>query len=272
MRHSLYILYIAAIALLAGCSNIAQDDRLVEIPVVVPETGRGVLIEDFTGQNCPNCPNAAAVIEGLEKLYEEAGANVVAVSIHSGPLADRSRRGLFTAFGQYCFDLLGNPGLPQPAVRVNRVGEPLVGNAVGNTLPSLVASALAQTTPVTISDFTATPSEEGKYSLSFNVSSTEAAEAQVQVWAIENHIIASQSMPDGHKNDSYEHMAVLRSTITPNEGVSASFIPATTLKQEMEFTPSAGWVTENLEIVVIVSQPGGEVLQVKKFPLATEEK
>lgn len=257
---------------MAGCSDIAQDDRLVEIPIEIPETGRGVLIEDFTGQNCPNCPNAAVVIEGLEKLYHEAGADVVAVSVHSGPLADKSRRGLATTFGQYCFDLLGNPGLPQPAVRVNRIGDPLVGNAVGNTLPSLVASTITQTTPVEIKNFSATDAGEGKYNLSFEVTSSEAAEAMVQVWAIENNIVAPQSMPDGSKNNEYVHMGVLRSTITPNEGEKVSFVPATAQQLAMEFTPTASWKTENLEIVVIVSQPGGEVLQVKKFPLATEEK
>ena len=50
---------VAALALFTACDNIPEDDRLIYIkPAAV---SRAVLIEDFTGQACVNCPAAGAV-------------------------------------------------------------------------------------------------------------------------------------------------------------------------------------------------------------------
>ena len=69
--------------MLSSCSNIDENDRFIYVPPVA--VGRCVLIEDFTGQTCLNCPRAA---ETIEKLQEQYGADtVIAVAIHSGPLA-----------------------------------------------------------------------------------------------------------------------------------------------------------------------------------------
>ena len=68
--------------MLTGCDYIAEDERLI---YEKPEPAqRVVLLEDFTGQRCSNCPTATAVIEQLHEAYGEA---LVAVGIHCGPLA-----------------------------------------------------------------------------------------------------------------------------------------------------------------------------------------
>ena len=79
-----YIYYIMCLCLLLlGCDRISEAERLV---YEKPEPARRVvLIEDFTGQRCKNCPNAADKIEQLKKEYGEE--NIIAVGIHSGPLA-----------------------------------------------------------------------------------------------------------------------------------------------------------------------------------------
>ncbi len=45
-----------AAAALTSCDNVAEDDRFIKLPPI--EADRAVLIEDFTGQNCLNCPVA----------------------------------------------------------------------------------------------------------------------------------------------------------------------------------------------------------------------
>ncbi|HMT78289.1 MAG TPA: hypothetical protein PKA44_11285, partial [Saprospiraceae bacterium] len=52
-----------------------------ETEIVVPRVGeivsdRVVLIEDFTGVKCPNCPNASREIANLSKKYPK---NIVAI-------------------------------------------------------------------------------------------------------------------------------------------------------------------------------------------------
>ena len=79
-----YMILLATAALLmTACDNVSLDERLTYIEP--PEAGRAVLIEDFTGQYCVNCPRAT---EEIERLVEEYGDSVViAVAIHSGPFS-----------------------------------------------------------------------------------------------------------------------------------------------------------------------------------------
>ncbi|MCC6372019.1 MAG: Omp28-related outer membrane protein [Bacteroidia bacterium] len=45
-----------------------------------------VLIEDFTGQRCPNCPDAALIVE--TNLIPRYGDTLVAIAVHAGSLSD----------------------------------------------------------------------------------------------------------------------------------------------------------------------------------------
>ena len=75
------LLYVALTAIIvASCSNIAEDDRLIYIEPVL-NAGRNVLIEDFTGQRCTNCPKATDAIHEMQEAY---GSSVIPVAIHCG--------------------------------------------------------------------------------------------------------------------------------------------------------------------------------------------
>ncbi len=79
--------YLGLVVLLAlavwGCDVVEAPYR--ETPVDPgPDTSkvtRKILIEDFTGFKCPNCPAAAELAKDLEHLY---GGRVYSVSIHAG--------------------------------------------------------------------------------------------------------------------------------------------------------------------------------------------
>ena len=43
-----------------GCNDIDSDERFIELPPI--EGNRVVLLEDYTGQSCPNCPEGHRVI------------------------------------------------------------------------------------------------------------------------------------------------------------------------------------------------------------------
>ncbi len=61
-----------------SCDKIAEDDYLTPLPDIDWQ-GQRVLIEDFTGMRCSNCPEAAGVAEGLQDLYPE---RVIVISNH----------------------------------------------------------------------------------------------------------------------------------------------------------------------------------------------
>lgn len=71
---------VAVTASLFSCDNIAEGDRLIYVAPV--EVSKNVLIEDFTGQRCLNCPTATETIHGLQETY--GGTKVIAVGLYSG--------------------------------------------------------------------------------------------------------------------------------------------------------------------------------------------
>ena len=58
--------------------EVELPDSLYDAPIKVVE--RRVLIEDHTGQKCPNCPDGAQIIRDLQRTY---GARIVPIAIHS---------------------------------------------------------------------------------------------------------------------------------------------------------------------------------------------
>jgi thiol-disulfide isomerase/thioredoxin len=99
MRKIIDIITIIAVTamLVTGCD-------IVEEPYLKPVDGgqdpdphqhiRKVLLEEFTGQKCPNCPEAAIVADNLKTLY---GEQLVVVAVHAGFYAMPSATGDFTA-------------------------------------------------------------------------------------------------------------------------------------------------------------------------------
>ena len=61
----LYYIFLmwAALGLMVGCDEVSVNDRLIYVEP--PQVSRAVLIEDYTGQYCVNCPRATEEIERL---------------------------------------------------------------------------------------------------------------------------------------------------------------------------------------------------------------
>lgn len=91
----LYFLFIAIF--FAGCDKITGPTReggnvIVDNPseqgIVYPDTTftvqKHVLMEDYTGQTCGNCPEAGLV---LEDLINEFGKKIVPLAVHAGSFA-----------------------------------------------------------------------------------------------------------------------------------------------------------------------------------------
>ena len=81
------LLSLAAVAF-AACDNISESERYGKDPVDV-QKAKNVLIEDFTGQKCINCPKATDVIHELQGLYGED--HVIAVPFMVAPCRSPKR-------------------------------------------------------------------------------------------------------------------------------------------------------------------------------------
>lgn len=93
MKKIPYIFIILLLAAFVGCDRIEgpyteivdQEIVTVDFPDLdVNSVYRKVLIEEYTGHRCPNCPMGH---QKLEELAERFGDTLVAVGIHAGALA-----------------------------------------------------------------------------------------------------------------------------------------------------------------------------------------
>jgi len=74
-----YILFFPIIFLL--CLTSCDKVTNVRQTSVVKPTSRKILLEEYTGHQCGNCPNAAKVAEQLEAKY---GDKLIVVAVHAG--------------------------------------------------------------------------------------------------------------------------------------------------------------------------------------------
>ena len=198
---------------LTACSNIDEDERLIYVEPA--EVNRPVLIEDFTGQACVNCPTATATIHELQETYGEE--NVIAVAIHCGPFAhQKSNMG-----NAFLSDLGTNLGdeyykhwdiRAQPTLMINRSS--LID--IPQELPAAVANELKKTSTV---HFDAV--EFSNNAVLVDLSSSDRVEGRLQVWIVEDSINAKdpqtkyqQFMPDGSRRQDYVHNHVFRASLT----------------------------------------------------------
>lgn len=215
------ILGLAAVAMVS-CSDIDENDRFTYVRPA--NVSRAVLIEDFTGQLCVNCPNANDVIHQLQEQYGDS--NVIAVGIHSGPLGYKGKNryvGLATDLGNEYYTHFGAEY--QPVGMINRHGLVNYPDWSGK-----VHDALQDTASVLLRLSATYDTLSRQTSVIVNASSLDKSfTGHLQVWLVEDSITALQMMPDGSVDYNYLHNHVLRAAVNGDWGEEVS-IPATESK------------------------------------------
>lgn len=241
-----FLLAVAAFAV--SCSNVSEDERLIY--VAPPMVSKAVLIEDFTGQRCINCPDAA---DEIEKMQEEYGKeNVIAVSVHSGPLAVYSNTritGLRTQLGDDYYDHWNIEA--QPAGLINRKG----GVMALDKWRAAVHRELQEQTILTLALSAEADTLQHKAEVSVSAIAGERFVGKLQLWIVEDSIVAPQMMPDGTMNMSYVHHGVLRAAVNGEWGTDVDWDG----EQAAAFTfdLDAGWNTDRLSVVAFVYDDNG---------------
>lgn len=240
----------AAVLALSACTNIAEDDRYIDTGVFTP--ARAVLIEDFTGQKCPNCPEAHEVIEALEEQYNTDGQVwVIPVSIHAGKFAISERRGgLGTPDGEEYNAHWGVNKWPQGVV--DRMGSPTNYDQWATQCRKDMAS------PATMSlGLSAEKASDNKgATVTVSVNPEVSAKAYLQVWVIESGIVAEQQ----YGNDvieNYVHNNVFRAAVNGAWGEEIEFTATELVDRTYTVDFSDKWNPDNLSIVAFVYDSKG---------------
>lgn len=250
--HLLYTFLLSAL-LFASCDNISEEERLV---YEKPEPAkRVVLLEDFTGQNCPNCPKAIELIDTLQNVF---GDSLVVVGIHCGPTGIKENArflGLATEVGDEYYTHW-NLEL-QPVGLINRQG------ATGHT--SWIEKIKEEAAKPTTVSMELSAAHDGT-DIDINVS-TMGTDGQtvgkLQIYVLEDNIIALQKMPDGTYNFEYVHNHVFRMAANGTWGEDITVQEGEIIKKSLAVPLDDAWNKDNLSIVAFVYNDNGVVQAVK---------
>lgn len=239
---------------------------------------RKVLLEDYTGHKCVNCPGAAVV---ARELQEENEGKVIVISVHSGFFAMPSSSGLYTtdfrtAEGDELDQFFGVSALGNPQGMVNRIGEGTDRVLKPEEWAAAVGSELAK--PVEASVEILTDFNEGSRLLETTVEVTFVSSTEnvyrICVYITEDSIVAPQmnndptigAVPD---IEDYVHRHVLRGSVNGTWGdlvTDQAIVADSTYSMALnDFNLPTGWVAEHCSVVAFVyRQDNQEVIQAEE--------
>ena len=255
---------IAGLFLLAGaatgCDDIKEEDRYIKVEKPVIDNPKTLLIMEFTGNNCKNCPLAAALVEEIKE--DESPKKVISVGLH--PYGNYNTEPMLTIHHEAEQDLRS-----QAATAIyDYYGKP-------NGFPTAIFNGLASSMSGTQSDWKQKASEALTVSTYISI---EAAcryddssrnltvdysieflddmkrDLNVTVWLVENKILGTQMMPNGKLDFNYEHNHVLRASLNGNWGekLNPPFNEGEKKEGSASMTLKEDWVAENCDVVIFV--------------------
>lgn len=182
---------------------------------------RNVIIEDFTGVNCPNCADGHKIANSITDYYED---RVWAINIHAGNYAGSQSYNFKTEDGTAILSGFNVTGYPQAVI--NRTTENGVSRTDWASHTNLIVEEDAECNVAgrVVIDYEArkaTVTVEVYYTANSN-----ADENYLNVFMLQDNIIAYQSgadqNPDQMYNGQYRHMHAFRDAITPTWGDAIS--------------------------------------------------
>ncbi|MDR2980564.1 MAG: Omp28 family outer membrane lipoprotein [Bacteroidales bacterium] len=220
MKKGIMILAAVILMTLIGCDKMEgpyiTDPQwgisTVEFPELQPEDlYRRILVEEYTGHRCANCPNGH---EKLEELHQLFGDTLVIVGIHAGSLArtnDDYPYDFTTENGNTLFSDFGLNAIPRAFF--NRTAKDIAVSEWISTVNSMDISRSYAAIQL-INEYNANK-------LTVNIKATMLSEygnpLQLAVYLIEDGIIKPQLNGSTHIEE-YEHKHVLRGSLNGTYG------------------------------------------------------
>lgn len=240
---------------------------------LVSNQSRQVLIEEFTGVKCVNCPAGS---EALATLLEFYGARLIPVSIHAGFFSSpypESRYDLQTPAGDALLDYLGQPQGYPTAVIDRRLfpGENSL-QLIQRNWAGYIADELSEEPLLRIGlERTYQPADR-ELAVTVTLLAEEDLpdeDVRLTVLLTEEEVRDFQLTPAGKKGD-YVHRHVLRTALTPATGLPIDTPQAgSRVERTLRTSLPPGWQAENCHVVAFVSvnQDRKDVLQAHRVPV-----
>lgn len=282
-----YIALFSIILIIASC-DIEEKPFITDYDSYI-NPDKKVLIEDFTGHKCPNCPDAARELDAIHNTY---GDQIIGMAIHVSSFAKPSPSPFTydfrTKWGDNWDDFfeISMAGLPRGMI--NRVGYQDNSHKLGkDEWATTVANELKKEINFKLSIL----SDSTSISVSTEVVKNINNNFNLMICLTENNIINWQK--DGQHNiEDYEHNHVLRAVLldVPLSNSSVYYqgeeidntinINLSALEQDnIDYSintaesgngNAGGWVKENMNVIAyIYSTNNYEIQQVEEMRLIT---
>jgi thiol-disulfide isomerase/thioredoxin len=235
-------------------------------------TGQKVLIEEFTGHQCGNCPEGT---EEIKRLSEEYGDRLVIISIHTGFFAKTKKTGAYIIdYTTPVGDELGEKYAAQayPSAIVNRstatpIGKEQWGGSIQQQLAQLPKAVLGMESKLD----TATRKLNLKVNIKYNKQSSP--DENLIVYLTQDSIVSWQKDYRLNPSDieNYVHQHVLRASLNGTFGDQVSAAPikvGSSVDKTFTYTIPAEFDFNHMHAVAILSDNvSKKVLQVEEVEL-----
>ncbi len=252
MKLNNIFLSLAMAATLAACDEVDEADRFIQLPDVKSE--RTVLLEDFTGQYCTNCPEAHRLIASLQEQY---GENVIAVAIHAGSFgilegSVSALTGLMQPEGNEYAKKAGVESYP--AGVFNRNTNPLSHTEWAGAVRSEIERASYLNIQLSAAI------EDGQIVISSECQPLKDIDGKLQIWVTESGIAALQ-VDNGKYLMDYVHNHVYRASVNGTWGEDVNLKANVFSDFNHKIALRENWNAENLSVVAFVYNESEGVYQ-----------
>ena len=238
----------------ASCDNIDEAHRYIEEEAV--EVARNVLLEEFTGQMCTNCPDGHRILQSLEEQY---GENLIVVSIHAGNLSIPAPAGLKLSEGdEYAkyWDIYA-----YPTAIVDRTS----GKLDYTQFADAVRKEIGKTTTLEMNLEVQLSDDKQNLEVFTTLVSPTPLNGTLQLWVVEDNITGVQ-IDNGKTIPDYVHNNVFRGCVNELWGVATPLVE-NEVKYANYATPvNPDWNLDYIGVVGFYYDASG-VVQVEKVYL-----
>lgn len=246
MKHfpSLIALCLLSAGAMISCDSVSEPDRFVPAEI---NPQRAVLIEEFTGQQCTNCPDGH---RALQEISASLGDSVIAVGIHASSLAMNPPRGMKTETGEEYYKAVGSPALPSAVI--NMQTSPLQIPQWGSSINQIIMTP----TPYTVKAHTSVNSTDNTFDIEVAFSASEDFTGKLLVWVVENDIVAYQ-LDNGVGINNYVHNHVFRASANGTWGVDVDLKAHSPQKVSYKVPIQSNWNMDNVYAVAFLYNNDG---------------
>ena len=216
---------------------------------------KNVLIEEFTGVRCPNCPDGSIL---AENLAAQSNGRLQIISIHSGFFATPypGEPDLEIQQGTNIESLLGG-AVNYPSASINRFDAGIGFISSSTTWEADINNEYNKTSPVNIiiSNNFDEETREGVVKISTHFIGQFSDNYKLSIMLLESNIIQTQDV-NGDVTPDYNHKHVLRDMLTPFDGELWTNAPQAgfTRIKDFKYGPlPADFEISSLEIVAFVT-------------------